>query len=62
VFDAGNSGLQAPSKQVREVYADLSAQADKELAKLKRIREEDIPKLNQLIREKAVPFIGLKKD
>ncbi|MGB8194494.1 MAG: hypothetical protein WCF67_21360, partial [Chitinophagaceae bacterium] len=62
VFDAGNSGVQAPSKQVRDVYADLSAQADKELAKLKRIREEDIPKLNQLIREKAVPVIGLKKD
>lgn len=62
VFDAANSGVQAPSKQVRDVYADLAAQADAELAKLKRIREEDIPKLNQLIRDKMVPVIGLKKE
>lgn len=62
VFDAANSGLQAPSKQVRDVFADLSAQADAELAKLKRIKEEDIAKLNQLIREKSVPVIGLRKE
>ncbi|HYF33324.1 MAG TPA: hypothetical protein VD993_19500 [Chitinophagaceae bacterium] len=62
LFDAASSGVQAPSKQVREVYADLSAQADAQLAKFKRISEEDIPKLNQLIREKAVPVIGLKKE
>lgn len=62
VFDAANSGVQAPSKQVRDVYTELAGQADAELAKLKRIREEDIPKLNQLIRDKLVPVIGLKKD
>jgi hypothetical protein len=62
VFDAANSGVQAPSKQVRDVYTELAGQADAELAKLKRIREEDIPKLNQLIREKMVPVIGLKKE
>jgi photosystem II stability/assembly factor-like uncharacterized protein/methyl-accepting chemotaxis protein len=62
VFDAANSGVQAPSKQVKEVYAELSSQADRELAKFKRIREEDIPKLNQLMREAAVPVIGLKKE
>lgn len=62
LFDAAASGVQAPSRQAREVYADLSAQADVQLAKFKRINEEDIPKLNQLIREKAVPVIGLKKE
>jgi photosystem II stability/assembly factor-like uncharacterized protein len=62
VFDAANSGTQAPSKQVKEVYAELSRQVDAEIAKLKRIKEVDIPQLNQLIREKAMPVIGLKKE
>jgi photosystem II stability/assembly factor-like uncharacterized protein len=61
VFDAANSGTQAPSKQVRDVFNELSAQADAELAKLKKIKEVDIPQLNQLIREKSLPVIGLKK-
>jgi hypothetical protein len=60
VFDAANSGNMAPSKQVREVYADLSSQIDRELAKLKTIRERDIPAFNELIRQKALPVIGTK--
>jgi hypothetical protein len=60
VFDAANSGNMAPSKQVREVYADLSSQIDRELAKLKTIRERDIPAFNELIRQKALPVIGIK--
>lgn len=62
VFDAANSGVQAPSRQVRDVFADLGTQADAQLSKLKRIKEEDIAKLNQLIREKSVPVIGLRKE
>ncbi len=62
LFDAANSGNMAPSKQVKEVFADLAAQSDEQLSKLKKIKEEDIDKLNQLIREKAVPVIGLKKE
>ncbi|HEY6064187.1 MAG TPA: hypothetical protein VIV35_11290, partial [Chitinophagaceae bacterium] len=62
LFDAANSGNMAPSKQVKEVFADLSKQCDEQLAKLKKIKEADIAKLNQLIREKAVPVIGLKKE
>ena len=62
VFDAANSGTQAPSKQVKEVFAELSRQVDAEVAKLKRIKEVDISNLNQLIREKAMPVIGLKKE
>ena len=62
LFDAANSGNMAPSKQAKEVFADLSAQCDEQLNKLKKIKEEDIVKLNQLIREKAVPVIGLKKE
>ena len=62
VFDMANSGNMAPSKQAREVYTDLAAQADAELAKLKMIMDQDIPKFNQLIREKSLPVITVKKD
>ena len=62
VFDAANSGLQAPSKQVKEVFNELSAQADTELAKLKRIKDVDIPQLNQMIKSSSMPVIGLKKE
>jgi len=62
VFDAANSGTQAPSKQMKDVFNELSGQADTEIAKLKKIKEVDIPQLNQLIREKSLPVIGLKKE
>ena len=39
VFDAANSGNFAPSKQVREVYADLARRCDEQLDKLKTINE-----------------------
>ena len=62
LFDVVNSGNMAPSKQSKEVFADLSAQSDAELAKLKQIMTDDLVKLNQLIREKSLPVIGVKKD
>lgn len=62
LFDAANSGNMAPSKQVRDVYADLAAQADTELAKLKRLMDNDVKQLNQLIREKSLPVIGVKRE
>jgi septal ring factor EnvC (AmiA/AmiB activator) len=57
VFDVANSGNATPSKQAKEVYADLAAQIDVQLAKLKVIKEKDIPAFNALIREKALPVI-----
>jgi hypothetical protein len=60
VFDVANSGNMAPSKQVRDVYADLATQIDAALQKLKNIKEKDIPAFNEMIRQKAVPVIGLK--
>jgi photosystem II stability/assembly factor-like uncharacterized protein len=59
VFDAANSGNFAPSKQVREVYASLTNEIDKELAKLKVIREKDVPLFNELVRQKSLPVIGI---
>jgi photosystem II stability/assembly factor-like uncharacterized protein len=59
LFDAANSGINPPGKQVRDVFADLSKQTDEQLSKLKKIKEEEIVKLNNLIREKTLPVIGL---
>ncbi|HZH00145.1 MAG TPA: hypothetical protein VEY32_03635, partial [Flavisolibacter sp.] len=60
LYDAANSGNFAPSKQVQDVYADLSSQVDAQLAKLKAIKEKEVPALNELIRQKALPVIGIR--
>jgi photosystem II stability/assembly factor-like uncharacterized protein len=60
LFNVANSGNFAPSKQAREVYTDLSAQIDVQLNKLKTIKEKDIAAFNELIRQKALPVIGIK--
>ena len=57
VFDVANSGNAAPSKQAKDVYADLAWQIDVQLNKLKSIKEKNIPGFNTLIREKALPVI-----
>ena len=60
VYNVANAGNTAPTKQVRDVFADLSAQADLQMNKLKIIKEKDIPAFNDLIRQKALPVIGIK--
>ncbi len=62
LYDFAVSGNAAPAKQVKDAYTELSAQADEQLNKLKKILDEDLVKLNQLIREKSLPLIGLKKE
>ena len=62
LYDFAASGNSAPARQVKDAYAELSAQADLQLNKLKKIIEEDLVKLNDMIREKALPVIGVKKD
>jgi len=56
---AGQSGL---SKQSKDAYAELVVQIDEQLNKLKKIMNEDVAKLNQLIHEKTLPVIGVKKE
>ncbi|HEY1113005.1 MAG TPA: hypothetical protein VGE66_05570 [Chitinophagaceae bacterium] len=60
VFDAANSGQAAPSQQVRDVYNTLVSQIDAELARLRTIKEKDVPAFNELIRQKSLPVIGVK--
>ena len=54
LYDAASSGNMSPSKQVKDVFTDLSAQVDVQLNKLNRIMNDDLPKFNQLIREKSL--------
>ena len=55
----GQSGL---SKQSKDAYAELVVHIDEQLNKLKKIMSEDVAKLNQLIHEKTLPVIGVKKE
>lgn len=60
LYGVASSGQNAPSKQVREVFADLSAQANLQLSKLKQVLDNDVKQLNKLINDKQVPVIGIK--
>ncbi len=60
IFDVASSGTFAPSRQVRAVYAELAAQVDAQLAKLEQVRTRDVAAFNTLIREKALPVIGVR--
>jgi hypothetical protein len=51
----------APSQQVKDVYVELATKADEGLNKLKKIISTDVQQLNQMIRDKSLPAIGLKK-
>jgi photosystem II stability/assembly factor-like uncharacterized protein len=62
LYDFAVSGNAAPAKQVKDAFAELGAQADEQLSKLKKIIETDLTLLNQLIKESAMPVIGLKKE
>lgn len=62
VFDAVNSGNAAPSRQSREVFEALSEQCEVELNKLKALMNNELQQFNQLIRDKALPVIGVKEE
>jgi len=51
----------APTDASLTVFNQLSAKLDAQLAKLKGIREKDVPAFNALVREQAVPAIMVSK-
>ena len=51
----------APTASSYAVYEDVAGRIDVELAKLKQILDTDLVAFNQLVREKAVPAVVLKK-
>jgi hypothetical protein len=62
IYNASAAGQSGLSKQTKDAYAELVALIDEQLDKLKKIVNEDVAKLNQLIHEKTLPVIGVKKD
>jgi photosystem II stability/assembly factor-like uncharacterized protein len=61
IYNASAAGT-GISKQAKDAYAELVVQIDEQLNKLKKIMSEDVVKLNQLIHEKTLPVIGVKKE
>ena len=51
----------APTKQAQEVKTELDTKINKQLADFEKVREEDLPAFNKVVKEKAVDFIKLKK-
>ena len=62
LYDYINSGYTPVAKQAKEAYADLAAQADVQLNKLKNIMNNELRQLNKLINDKQLPIIGLKAE
>ncbi|HEX6915816.1 MAG TPA: hypothetical protein VF145_11280 [Chitinophagaceae bacterium] len=61
LYDFAASGYNPPAQQVKEAFAELSSQADVQLAKYKRVALVLVPQLNKLIHEKMIPVIGVKE-
>jgi len=49
----------APTAQSYEVYRDLAARLDAELARLDRLLSDDVSAFNRLVREKEIPAVRL---
>lgn len=62
LYGAAAAGNTPPSKQARDVFADLSARVDVQLNKLKDILGPGLDRLNRMIYEKQVPVIGAKDE
>lgn len=62
IYDNAANGVAAPSKQVKEAYAQISGEINEQLNAFKNVLEQDVPQLNRLIHEKTLPVIGLKKE
>ncbi len=60
VYGFAAGGNTPPSKQAREVFGMLSAQADQQLDRLKTLLGSGLPALNKLIYERQVPVISVK--
>jgi photosystem II stability/assembly factor-like uncharacterized protein len=62
IYNASAAGQSGLSKQTKDAYADLVPLIDEQLNKLKQIMNQDVGKLNQMIHEKTLPVIGVKKE
>ena len=62
IYNAASAGQSGLSRQSKEAYAELVVKIDEQLNKLNKIMNEDVARLNQMIHEKLLPVIGLKKE
>ena len=62
LYGVASSGENVPSKQAKEAFAEMSAQSDIQLEKLKAIMSKDLPAFNKMILTKQVPVIGVKPE
>jgi photosystem II stability/assembly factor-like uncharacterized protein len=62
IYNAASTGQSGLSRQSKDAYTELLPLIDEQLNKLKKIMSEDVVKLNQIIHEKNLPVIGVKKD
>ena len=60
IYDFAASGNNLPSQQALESFGYLSAEADKQLAILKQVMQNEVSRFNQLIYQKKLPVIGVK--
>lgn len=60
VFDAANQHT-APAQSTKEAYADVATKIDIEINAFKGVIENDVRKYNDLVREKEIGLIMLKK-
>ncbi|HMN89623.1 MAG TPA: hypothetical protein PKD70_15640, partial [Saprospiraceae bacterium] len=50
-----------PTKQSYEAKEDLTKRIDVQLSEYKRVRDTELPKFNEMVRQKAVDPIMVKK-
>lgn len=61
LLGVAGSGEWRPTKQSEDVRVELTEQIDAELATLKGLMENDLPAFNNLVKQKSVDYIVIKK-
>ena len=61
LYNYAVSGNNAPTQQVKDAFAELAGLTDVQLKKLQTLLDKDVPELNKMIRDKAIPVIAPKK-
>jgi photosystem II stability/assembly factor-like uncharacterized protein len=51
----------APTSQSYDVFKALSSRLDEQLSKLNRVLQKDVPAINDLVRQRGIPAIVIKK-
>lgn len=60
LYGVAAGGYAVPTRQAREVFAELSAKADVQLDRLRSIVSDQLSALNKLVYERQVPIINTK--